>query len=317
MMRSRPLRWIASLAAVVLLLLACGDTGDAAADRTLAATSTIVPATTTTVAETATTPPATTAPLKELGPLEVTTTVVSHETTRDISVWAPDADGSWPIVYLTPAAGTGQDLAEMATRLASHGTVVFAPDYRLADSQLAKEQDLECGYRFVRTIAQEYGGDLDQPFALVGDSYGASMAPVGGLSEVAYGPGGSYDVCFTGAPQADLIVAIAGCYYAGEEFPESLVGVFVDSTDVKNLDVDLVLVVGEDDPTCQPWQSEEATKALQAAGYDARIVIMRGGNHANVVFWGLNNGERVTVPNDPVGKEVVQTILDAIDTAKP
>jgi len=299
MMRSRPVRWIASLAAVVLLLPGCGDTDDAAADTTLAAT-------------------ATTVPLQELGPFEVTTTVVSHETTQDILVWTPDADGSWPIVYLVPAAGTGQDLAEMATRLASNGTVVFAPDYRFNDSQLAKEQDLECAYRFVRTIAHEYGGDLDQPLTLVGDSYGASLALVGGLSEAVYGPGGSYDVCFRGAPRADLIVPIAGCYYAyeGEKFPESLVEVLVDSADVKDVDADLVLVVGEDDPTCQPWQSEDATEALQAAGYDARVVVVPGGNHGNMVFWRVVDGEWMTAPNDPIGKEVVQVILDAIAAAQ-
>jgi acetyl esterase/lipase len=318
MMRSRPLRWIASLAAVVLLLPGCGDTDDAAADTALAATTTTAPAPTTTLAATTTTPPATTVPLLELGPFEVTTTVVSHETTRDISVWAPDADGSWPIVYLIPAAGTGQDLAELATRLASNGTVVFAPDYRFGDSPLAKEQDLECGYRFVRSIAPEYGGDLDQPFTFVGDSYGASMALVGGLSDAVYGPGGSYDVCFTGAPRADLIVPIAGCYYAyeGEEFPEPLVEVLVDSADVKDADADLVLVVGEDDPTCQQWQSEDATEALQAAGYDARVVVVPGGNHGNTVFWRVVDGEWMTAPNDPIGKEVVHIILDAIDTAQ-
>ncbi len=319
MMRSRPLRWITSLAAVVLLLPGCGNTDDADANTMLAATSTTVPATTTTVGATATTPPAATAPLEDLGPFEVMTTVVSHETTQEVSVWAPDADGSWPVVYLIPAAGTGQDLAEMATRLASHGTVVFAPDYRFGDSPLAQEQDLECGYRYTRTIAHEYGGDLDQPFSVVGDSNGASLALFGGLSEATYGPGGSYDVCFTGAPRADLIVPIAGCHYeyVGETFPEPFVEMLVDSTDVKNLDADLVLVVGEDDSICQPWQSEDAAEALQAAGYDARVVVVPGGDHGNMVFWRVVDGEWMTAPNDPIGKQVVQIILDAIGAAQP
>ena len=314
MMRSRSLRRIASVAAVVLLMPGCDGNDDAAADTTRAATIT-------TAAPTTTAAPVTTAAavlLEDLGPFEVTTAVVSHETTRDISMWAPDADGSWPIVYLIPAAGTGQDLAEMATRLASNGTVVFAPDYRFGDSPLAQEQDLECGYRYIRSIAHEYGGDLDQPVTVVGDSYGASMALFGGLSEAAYGPGGSYDVCFTGAPRADLIVPIAGCHYEyeGETFPEPFVEALVDSTDVKNLDADLVLVVGQDDSTCQPWQSDDAAEALQAAGYDAGVVVVPGGDHGNMVFWRVVDGEWTTAPNDPIGKEVIQIILDAIDAAQ-
>jgi acetyl esterase/lipase len=313
MMRSRSLRWIASVAAVVLLMPGC-DGNDAAVDTTLAATITTATPTTTSAPSTTTAA----VPLEELGPFEVTTTVVSHETTRDISVWAPDADGSWPIVYLIPAAGIGQDLAEMATRLASGGTVVFAPDYRFGDSPLAQEQDLECGYRYTRTIAHEYGGDLDQPVTVVGDSNGASLALFGGLSEATYGPGGSYDVCFAGAPRADLIVPIAGCHYEyqGNKFPEPFVEALVDSTDVKNLDADLVLVVGEDDPTCQPWQSEDATEALQAAGYNARVVVVPGGDHGNMVFWRVVDGEWMTAPNDPIGKQVIQIILDAIDAAQ-
>jgi acetyl esterase/lipase len=58
-----------------------------------------------------TTAAAVSAVLQGEGPFEVTTTVVSHETTRDISVWAPDAEGSWPVVYLIPAEGSGQDLS--------------------------------------------------------------------------------------------------------------------------------------------------------------------------------------------------------------
>ena len=315
MMRSRSVRWVASLATVVLLLPGCDDTNNgAAADTTLAASITTATPTTTSAPTTTTTA----VPLEELGPFEVTTTVVSHETTRDISVWAPNADGSWPVVYLVPAAGTGQDLAEMATRLASYGTVVFAPDYRFTHSQLSQEQDLECGYRFVRSVAGEYGGDPDQPITFVGDSYGASMALFGGLSEGTYGPGGSYDVCSTGAPRPDVIVAIAGCYYEfeGAEFPESVVDVLIDSLDLKKLDADLVLVVGEDDPTCQPWQSEDAAEALRAAGYNARLVDVPSGDHGNVVFWSVVDGEWVTAPNHPIGKEVVQIILDAIDAAQ-
>jgi poly(3-hydroxybutyrate) depolymerase len=57
-----------------------------------------------------------------------TTAVVSDETTQDILVFAPEAEGSWPVVVaLHGVGGTGKDMAEIATRLAREGVVVFAP----------------------------------------------------------------------------------------------------------------------------------------------------------------------------------------------
>jgi hypothetical protein len=98
----------------------------------------------------------------------VTTTVVSHETTLDIAVWAPDAEGPWPIVYaLHGLGGKGQDLAVTATELASHGNVMFAPDW-------GSEQTAECSYRYSVSIAEDCGGDPDQPITAIGHSAGAS-----------------------------------------------------------------------------------------------------------------------------------------------
>ncbi len=238
-------------------------------------------------------------------------TVVSHESTQDISVWAPDAEGSWPVVYAVH--GTGADRSRwdvVGPALASQGVVVFAADYRSTEEQYV-EQDAECGWRYAVSIADEYGGDLDQPITFVGDSMGASLVLTGGLNDAVYGPGGTYDGCFTGAPRPDVIVPIAGCHYGhdGQQSEFDLAG-------WGNLDADLVLVVGEDDVVCPVWQSEEATAALRSAGYDANLVVIPGGNHNNVVFYDVVDGEWVIVPNDPVGQVVVQTILDAINAAQ-
>ena len=60
----------------------------------------------------------------------VTSEVVSHETTQDILVFAPDAAGPWPVVWaMHGIGGTGEDMAEMAARLAGEGFVVFAPTF--------------------------------------------------------------------------------------------------------------------------------------------------------------------------------------------
>jgi dienelactone hydrolase len=68
----------------------------------------------------------------------VTSEVVSHEATKDMLVFAPDAEGRWPVVVAFHGIeGTGQDMAEIATRLAREGNVVFAPTYR-TDSPIKK-----------------------------------------------------------------------------------------------------------------------------------------------------------------------------------
>ena len=248
----------------------------------------------------------------------VASTVVLHEDTQDITVWAPEGEGSWPVVYLIPGSGRGQDLAETAIRLANGGVVVFAPDYRRDDSMPKHEQDVECGYRYIRSIAPEYGGDLDQPVTFVGDSFGATWALGPGVGETHFGPGGAYDeVCFTGVARPDVVVAIAGCYYeyqGGAVFP--ILDLMIEHAATAKRDGDLVLLVGEEDQICEVWQSEDAAETLQAAGYDAEVVVIPGGDHGNVVFWTETDGEWVTVPDDPVGQLVVDTILEAIDAAE-
>jgi len=236
---------------------------------------------------------------------EVTTTVVSHETTQDIWVWAPDAEGPWPIVYaLHGTDGTGDGLAATAGDLASHGYVVFSPTWR-------SEMDAECGYRYALSIADQFGGDPDLGITGIGHSLGASANLVGGLDDAAYAAGGTYDECFAGGPRASVLVSIAGCYYQyqGNEFG-------FDPVPFSGRDVDITLIVGDEDTECEPWQSQDATEELNNVGYDARLVVVEGGNHANVVFFEIIDDEWVAVPDDPVGEEVVEIILEAIDASR-
>ncbi len=286
---------------VILLLSACGDSTEEAADTTFAPTTTASEATTTPVAPTTTT----TVALQGHGQFEVTATIVSHETTRDISVWAPDEEGSWPIVYaLHGTGGSGQDLALTATELASHGNVVFAPDW---DS----EQTAECSYRYSLSIAEKYGGDSTQPITYIGHSLGASGILTGGLDDAAYGSGGTYDECFEGGARPSLLVPISGCHY---EYQGNHFG--FEPVAHSDQGVEIVLVVGTEDTICEPWQSQDATDALLAAGYDARLLEVEGGNHFTVVFHDIVDDVWLTLPDDPVGTEVVQTILDAIEAAR-
>jgi hypothetical protein len=309
---------------VIVVLSACSGSTEEAADTTLAptttepvTTTTTAPATTTSKTTTTTTAPtATTVALQVHGPFEVIAKVVSHETTQDISVWAPDAEGAWPVVYALPGAGgRGQDFAEIGKVLASQGVVVFAADYRF-DAWIEGrvqdfESDAECGYRYARSIAEEYGGDLSLPVTFTGHSSGATLGLLGGLNNASYGPDGSYDECFAGVPRPDLIVPLEGCYYEHEGVKFGF-----DMSTFENQAADLVLVVGTDDEVCEPWQSQDATADLQAVGYNAKLVEIDGANHLTVILHDFIDGEWLTLPGHPAGMEVVQTILDAIEAAR-
>jgi len=253
---------------------------------------------------------------------DVMTTVASHESTREISVWAPEAEGSWPIVVAIHG-GLGEldrnDLAVTAEKLASRGAVVFAADWQ----PQSVEQDLECGTRHALSVAEEYGGDLDQPFTFIGHSAGGIAALEGGLNEAAYGPGGSYQACLTGRSMPDVIVAISGCYF---EDPDGRIYPY-DISRYANDNADLVLIAGEEDQICEPWQSQDAAETFRSGGYTVELIEIEGGNHNTVIFhdcqgraegepsWCIGD-ERLTLADNPAGLEVVETIFEAIQAAQ-
>ena len=201
--------------------------------------------------------------------------------------------------------------------------VVFATDSRAESS----EKDGECGYRYALSIAAEFGGDVDQPVTMIGHSAGATSVLYGGLTSGTYGPEGTYGGCFEGVARPDVIVAIAGCHYEfqGQEsiFANAWAGGWPGRA---NPEAHLVMVTGTDDDICEMWQSEDAAAALRSAGYDVDLVTIADANHMTVIFrdlvddaladGALTDGEVMTVPDDPAGNQVVQTILNAINAAK-
>jgi dienelactone hydrolase len=241
---------------------------------------------------------------------QVTSEVVSHETTQDMLVFAPDAKGPWPvIVAFHGIGGTAEDMAEIATRLAREGSVVFAPTYR---SDISTQKgvvraavDAECGYRFARSIAAEYGGDLDQPVTFVGWSLGATAALGIGLTEE-IDPTGEFVSCFGQVPRPDIIVAISGCHYEGGQLD------LLDTSAWGNKEADVILLAGEKDTRCASWQSEDAADELRSAGYDIDLLMLDGANHYAPVFHDLQDGQFVVVADDPAGERTVEVILDAI-----
>jgi len=241
--------------------------------------------------------------------------VISHESTQEISVWAPVEEGSWPVVFMLHGLGGDRHgLASTAAALARAGHVVFVPDVRTTGDPATMEHDSECAYRYMMSVAAEHGGDLDQPLTAVGHSLGGSTVLVGSLNEAAYGPGGSYDECLTGEPRPDVVVSLAGCHY---EYQGAQFGFDPSTYGWGNEDAELTLIVGGSDETCAPWQSRDATAALRAAGYDVTYVEIEGGTHATVIFLEevADGGEWIPAPDAPAGTATVEAILAAIARA--
>ena len=243
------------------------------------------------------------------GSYDVTSETVSHETTQTISVFAPDADGPWPVVLAYHGnEGSREDMALLGGRVAAAGAVVFAPDYRSGDFSesglIDTVTDVECGYRYVRSIAADHGGDLQQPVTWLGWSLGAVWAVQGGLDETIDDTGGIL-TCTPEVPRPDVIVAIAGCY---EE-----VGPGFDPDQWGNPDARLILVAAEDDTVCPAAQSRRVTEELRSRHYDVRLVTLAGADHFALVFHREENGLLVESPDEPAGLEVLRLITEVLD----
>jgi alpha-beta hydrolase superfamily lysophospholipase len=253
---------------------------------------------------------------------------ISGPDIENITVWAPDAEGPWPIVmFLAGWEGKGIHYAQTAEMLASQGVVVFAPDYRSKDIVTADwrnpYRDAECAYRHARTIASEYGGDIDQPITIAGHSLGATVAMAIVLFETEFGPEGSFDRCPSQVPRPDHVVALSGCHLKsgvdGSEFPFA-----PNAQGWTHHDASIHLVVGSDDTVCEPWQSKEAATTLAADGYEnVELTVIDDADHFDVIFtdyegdneWYEPGGEWFAKPNDPGGVAAAQAILDTITTS--
>jgi dienelactone hydrolase len=239
---------------------------------------------------------------------DVVSEVVGDAATQEILVFAPDADGMWPVVMaLHGLGGKGEDMAEMANRLAETGLVVFAPTYRsdmtTAEGVTKMANDSECAYRYAIDAAGDYGGDLGQPLSVVGWSLGASIALEGGLSG-----DDPLVACSEEVPAPDVVVAISGCHYEFRGNPTS----FFDPSRWGNKQAHVVLLGGENDTECAWWQTETAVDELRSNGYTAEQVLLEDTSHFAPVFHDLSDGEWTVVPDDPAGLQAVDAIVDAI-----
>ena len=249
------------------------------------------------------------------GTLEIEDDVVSHETTQDILVFAPEREGKWPVVItFHGVGGDATDMAEFDRHLARAGYVVFAPNYR---SEVTTEKgindlvgDVECGYRYARTIAADYGGDLAQPMTFVGWSLGASIALDRAMAgDVTY-PNGEPIKCFEEMPRPDAVVGISGCHY---EFEGRETG--LDMSGWIPGPEPIVLIGGQEDTNCDAWQSEKAAEEMRAAGYEVELEVLRGADHFAPVFHSVVDGTMSVAPDAAAGERAVELVVDAIERA--
>ena len=243
-------------------------------------------------------------------PFEVTSSVVSDENTQEIGVWAPDAEGSWPVVFgFHGYGGAKEGWDVLATELAKQGVVVFVPDYRSTGSEIDMKKDLVCANQYAASVAADYGADPDQPWTLVGHSMGASLLMYP-KEEVPADTGGALDPCIEGWPDADAVVAIEGCYYNSPDDP-------ISDIPMPGAGTPVTLVAGEKDDTCPAWQSENAAQALEEAGYDVTLVTLPGGTHGTPMFFDTSQDPWAQLPSDdPGGQATVAAILAAIESAQ-
>ncbi len=241
-------------------------------------------------------------------PYQVSSDVISRDDTQEIGVWAPDADGTWPVVFgIHGTGGTKADWDVLATEVARQGVVVFVPDFRSTSSETEMKQDLVCAMQYARSVAGDYGGNLDQGYTFVGHSLGASIVLISSAS-AREGTDETLASCFEGRRDPDAVVAMEGCYY---ESQGQALGV------MPAAGTKVTLVAGENDQTCPVWQSQDAADDLRAAGYDVTLVTIPGGTHGTPLFLDPSQDPWAQLPtDDPAGRQVVQAIMDAINAAR-
>ena len=237
---------------------------------------------------------------------------ISDPTTQDIRVFRPDGKGPWPVVMAYHGlGGNAQQMTELAMRLAAAGLLVFAPTVRTDVSTqqgiVDAANDSECAYRYARTVAPGFGGDLHLPVTFVGWSFGANFAVQGGLDEQ-LDPSRQFISCFTDVPRPDVIVALDGCHYEFQGQPSTL----LDASQWSNPHVHLVLAAGADDTVCPAWQSEKLSAELRTRGYAVKYEVLKGADHFAPVFLAAAGNGTVAAPHSAAGDRTVQLITAAV-----
>lgn len=243
----------------------------------------------------------------------VSTETIQSDDGRPMSVWSPDDGDGWPIAYvLHGQANNRHDMAGFSTALASEGFVVFVPDIRTAANATAAT-DVECGYHLAHQRASDFGGDTDRPVTVVGWSYGAVSEFYMGLDEAGTGLRSIAQGCPLDTPRPDVFISIAGCHSTFDGDQESYDPVALGWA---NTGASILLIGGELDTSCQPWESVDAAEAFASAGYDADAVVIEGADHGAMVFYPPEWYGAVDDPKGAAGEQTIALIRTAVEDAE-
>ncbi len=324
-MRVKSMALLAALCMFAACAVGAGEDDSADGEAAESTTSTVrTPATTSTTAAIPALPP-------ELEPKYpvVMTEGVSGPDIDSMIVWAPDAEGEWPMVLLLAGwDGIARYYSLMGEMLAGQGMVVFAPDYRAQDIDTNWRntyRDAECAYRHMRAVAAEYGGDIGQPVTVAGHSTGAVVGVSLTLDEFGFGPDGPFDACpVSDVPRPDRFVGLGGCY------SESGIDDRTFDWDPvafgwTHFDADVHLVVGSEDAVCEAHQTEHAATVLADAGFEnVDLTLIEGANHFDTIFkrwegtrWFDLDTKWFDLPNNPNGVAAVQAMLETVEQPPP
>jgi len=225
-------------------------------------------------------------------------TILTQEPLLD--VYAPEQDGPWPVVVIGPPRGQSKESAQdWATAITSEGAVVFAVDFEVGAPQTPQEH-LNCAARYVRDVADDYGGDPSH-VTLMGSSSGAVFG-----MPVALGIDALPPMCLATeeAASPDAFVGYEGYYGVGGDPGDLEVTDWIDPTALVGQNPQLVvrLLHGDYEETREQdpvSQSEEFAELLADAGYDVEFSLVQGGAHSGSYL-----------PSSPAFDVIVNTTLD-------
>lgn len=238
---------------------------------------------------------------------------VQGDNGRPMSVWSPDNGDGWPIAYvLHGQANNRHDMAGFSIALAREGFVVFVPDIRTAANSTAAT-DIECGYHLAHQRASDFGGDTKRPVTIVGWSYGAVSEFFMGLDEAGTGLRSIAEGCPLDTPRPDVFVSIAGCHSTYDGDQESYDPVAEGWT---NTGASILLIGGELDTSCEPWESVDAAQAFTSAGYEADHVVIEGADHGAMLFFPPERYGTVDDPKGAAGEQTIALIRAAVENAE-
>lgn len=265
-------------------------------------------------------------------PYDVSVTEVAAPTERmgDVTLYAPEGDGSRPVTVLFPGWDSARStLDPLARALAAEGVVVATAESGSGDEVLAGEY--ECSQRLAVLSAWQHGGDPEAPVAVGGHSMGAALALMASAFDPFYSltTGELLDCGLEGEadlPSMDLVIGLGGIWAPAEcdGLPaDAPVGVsdgfpaYVDPFD-GNPSVPILMAHGTADPVCSIEVARAAADEFEANGHPVELLVFEGGGHSDGMLFLDAENDVADVPADPdatAGREVVTAIVGALSAA--